>query len=245
MNTTRVSPFPQTQWTALVSICREGPPEDRRQALEILCRDYWYPLYAFARKCGSGRQDAEDLTQGFFHYLLERDLFSSASQNLGRLRTFLITAFQRHMGDVRDRGRALKRGGGLEIFSLDVDEAERNFGEPATALTPHEIFDRNWALTVLQAALQQLKEAEARSGREMQFVVLEPFLNPRSSIAGNYDTVADELGMTGETARKAVSRLRVRFRDVLREQIAATLSFPTEEQVDAELDALKGALRGG
>jgi len=245
MNTTRISPFPQTQWTALVSICREGPPGDRRRALEILCRDYWYPLYAFARKCGSGRQDAEDMTQGFFHYLLERDLFSSASQELGRLRTFLITAFQRYMGDVRDRGRALKRGGGLEILSLDVDEAERNFGEPVEALTPHEIFDRNWALTLLQASLQQLREAETRSGREMQFAVLEPFLNPRSTVVGNYEVVMEGLGMTEESARKAVSRLRIRFRDVLREQIAATLSFPTEELVDAELDALKGALRGG
>lgn len=245
MNTTRVSHFPQTQWTALVSICREGPPEDRRQALEILCRDYWYPLYAFARKCGNDRSDAEDLTQGFFHYLLERDLFSFASEELGRLRTFLITAFQRYVGDVKDRGRALKRGGGVEILSLDVDEAERNFGEPVASLSPHEIFDRNWALTVLHSALRQLKESEMRSGRERQFAVLEPFLNPRSTDAGNYETVTDELDMSPETARKAVSRLRVRFRDVLREQIAATLSFPTEEQVDEELDALKGVLRGG
>ncbi|MES2438976.1 MAG: hypothetical protein V4584_07910 [Verrucomicrobiota bacterium] len=244
MKTTRISSFPQTQWTALVSICRDGPPEDRRLALEMLCRDYWYPLYAFARKCGNSRQDAEDLTQGFFHYLLERDLFSSASQELGRLRTFLLTAFQRYGGDVREKGRALKRGGGWEILSLDVDEAERHFGEPAAGLTPHELFDRHWALTVLHGALQKLREAEEAAGRARQFSALEPFLNPRAPTEGNYETAARELGMSGEAARKVVSRLRVRFRDLLRGQIAGTLSFPTEELIDGELDALKDALRG-
>ncbi|GAA5131768.1 sigma-70 family RNA polymerase sigma factor [Luteolibacter yonseiensis] len=227
----------------LVDVCREGAPELRQRALETLCHNYWYPLYAFARRTGNGRQDAEDLTQGFFQYLLERGLFSSASQELGKLRTFLLTAFQRYAGDVRERGLALKRGGGYEILSLDVDEAERNFGEPAEALTPHEIFDHQWAMTVLLGALGTLREEEDGAGRGTQFAILEPFLNPRSEAGGNYADAADALGMSGEAARKVVSRLRGKFRDILRRQIGDTLRFPTDEQVDAELTALKRALR--
>ncbi len=244
MKTTRISPFPQTQWTMLVDVCREGAPELRQRALEALCREYWFPLYAFARRTGNNRQDAEDLTQGFFHYLLERGLFSAASQELGKLRTFLLTAFQRYAGDVRDRGQALKRGGGCEILSLDVDEAERHFGEPAESLTPYEIFDRHWAMTVLRATLHQLREAEEGAGRGDQFAILEPFLNPKSAVEGNYADAANTLGMNAEATRKAVSRLRGRFRDLLRRQIGDTLRFPTEEQVDVELTALKTAVRG-
>ena len=243
MKTTRISPFPQTQWTMLVDVCRDGAPELRQRALETLCRDYWFPLYAFARRAGNSRQDAEDLTQGFFQYLLERGLFSTASQELGKLRTFLLTAFQRYAGDVRDMKLALKRGGGHEILSLDVGEAERHFGEPAESLTPHEIFDHQWAMTVLHGTLRQLREAEDDAGRGGQFAILEPFLNPKSEAEGNYTDAADALGMNGEATRKAVSRLRGKFRDLLRRQIGDTLRFPTEEQVDAELTVLKAALR--
>lgn len=243
MNTTCVSPFPVTQWTAIVDLRNQGTPEEQRRALDKLCRDYWYPLYSFARRSGKRRPDAEDLTQGFFGYLLEKDLFASANQELGKLRTFLLTAFQRYMGGVRDRENAEKRGGGQPVFSLDVDEAERHFGEPSDTLTPHEIYDRQWALSVLGKSLEALAKSEKSAARFEQYVLLEPFLNPRTQDEGNYESAALALGTTQEAARKAVSRLRSRFRDLLRQQIAETLRFPSESQIDEELLALKNALR--
>jgi RNA polymerase sigma-70 factor (ECF subfamily) len=246
MTAAHASPFPVTQWTVLVNGCRSKDPVDRQQALEALCRDYWYPLYAFARRQGSSREDAEDLTQGFLCYLLERDLFASASQELGRMRTFLLTIFQRYIGDARTRDRAQKRGGGQTVFSLDLrDGEERYINEPADTVTPEALFDRSWAMSLLAAALHQLGESEQQSGRGRIFEALEPFLNPAAVAEGSYDATAAELGMNSEAVRKAVSRLRQKFRECLRTQIAATLHLPDEAQVDEELMALKMALRGG
>jgi RNA polymerase sigma-70 factor (ECF subfamily) len=244
MSTTRSSPFPVTQWTAVVNVCRSGDPEARLRALERLCAEYWYPLYAFARRQRQSREDAEDLTQGFFRYLLERDLFSSADPALGRLRTFLLTIFQRYIGDVRGRDQALKRGGGQEIFSLDAEEAERRYAEePADKETPEQLFDRSWAASVLHSAFLELGEGERAAGKGRQFEVLESFLNPQAVADGNYEEAAKALGMSPEAVRKAVSRLRGKFRDCLRGQIAATLRDPSEVQVDEELTALRAALR--
>lgn len=245
MSTGMPSPFPATQWTAVVHLCRDGSPEARQAALERLCADYWYPLYVFARRQGHPRPDAEDLTQGFFHYLLERDLFSAASQELGKLRTFLLTVFQRYIGDVRGREQAQKRGGGKELLSLDVGYAESRYeAEPQDFATPVAYYDRSWAMSVLYAALHDLGEGERRSGRGEQFAVVETFLNPAAVAEGNYDAAAAKLGMSGEAVRKVVSRLRAKFRDCLRQQIAGTLHEPTPAQVDEELVALKSALRG-
>lgn len=245
MKTTRSSPFPVTQWTAVVSVCSSGNLEDRQRALDSLCTDYWYPIYAFARRQGRSRHDAEDLTQGFFHYLLERDLFSLAQPELGKLRTFLLTIFQRYTGDVREREQALKRGGGQEVFSLDADEADRRYGnEPADVTTPEALFDRSWAMSILEGALHELGEGERKAGKGPQFEILECFLSPRAVADGNYEAAAGELEMNAEAVRKSVSRLRARFRDCLRQQIARTLHEPDDAQVDEELKALKAALRG-
>jgi RNA polymerase sigma-70 factor (ECF subfamily) len=207
--------------------------------------DYWYPLYAFARRQGRNREDAEDLTQGVFHYLLKHDKFSSADPALGKLRTFLLKIFKRYNGDVRSRDQAVKRGGGQEIFSLNAEEAERRFrDEPAEKGTPEEFFDRRWAMSIIEAALHELGEGEKKSGKGRQFELLESFLNPEMAAKGNYDAAAKELGMNAEAVRKMVSRLREKFRDCLRCQIAATLCDPSDTQVDEELTALKAALRG-
>lgn len=244
MKTTRLSPFPQTQWTALVKVCREGAPDHRRDALETLCRDYWMPLYSFARRSGSRRQDAEDLTQGFFHYLLDRELFARANQEAGKLRTFLLTAFQRYASDVRSRAWALKRGGGREIVALDALEAERQFEVPGDELSAEELYDRQWARTLLRGTLEHLRTSETTAGRGEAFRVLETFLKPSATADGNYDTAAAALGLSPEAARKAVSRLRGKFRELLRGRIAETLIDPSKEQVDEELMALKSAMRG-
>jgi RNA polymerase sigma-70 factor (ECF subfamily) len=242
MNTTRTPGFPATRWTVVMQVYQEEDLQTREEALGTLCSEYWLPLYAFSRRSGHSSNDAEDLTQGFFVYLLERDLFSAADPDLGRLRTFLLTAFQRYMGDVRERGRALKRGGGQIHFPLDVDAAERHFAEPAERLTPVELYDQHWALSVLQGTLDELSAAETTSGRASQFQVLEPFLNPASETAAEYPAVALILGIRETATRKAVSRLRQRFRETLRSRIVATLHNPTPEQIDEELRALKAAL---
>lgn len=245
MTATHPSPFPVTQWTLLVEGCRAQDPERRRRALEALCGSYWYPLYVFARRQGGTREDAEDLTQGFFHYLLEKNLFASASQELGKLRTFLLTVFQRYIGDARARDRALKRGGGIAPVSLDLREGEERYVcEPADLRTPEALYDRSWAMALLGRSLEELGRNEGLAGRGAQFAVLEPFLNAAAVADGNYDAAASSLGMNGDAVRKAVSRLRKKFREVLREQIGSTLHEPDEAQVDEELLALKQALRG-
>jgi RNA polymerase sigma factor (sigma-70 family) len=245
MSSGQPSPFPVTQWTVVVDVCRGGSPADRQAALERLCADYWYPLYVFARRQGHPHPDAEDLTQGFFQYLLERDLFASASQELGKLRTFLLTVFQRYIGDVRGREQAQKRGGGKEQLSLDAELAERRYeAEPRDVATPEAHFDRSWAMSVLHAALHELGDSERAAGRGEQFAAVEVFLSPTAVAEGNYETAAAALGMNGEAVRKIVSRLRAKFRDCLRRQIAATLHEASAAQVDEELMALKAALRG-
>lgn len=242
MNPTGTPEFPATRWSVVLQVCQEGNPQTREKALGMLCREYWRPLYAFSRRSGHSTHDAEDLTQGFFSYLLERDLFSAADPDLGRLRTFLLTAFQRYMGDVRERGSALKRGGGQTHVPLDVDVAESQFAEPTERLTPVEFYDQHWALSVLQGTLDELSAAEAASGRVSQFQVLEPFLNPASESMADYSAAASILGIRETAARKAVSRLRQRFRETLRSRIAATLHDPTPKQIDEELLALKASL---
>lgn len=245
MTAAHSSPFPVTQWTLLVDGCRAQDPELRRRSLEELCRTYWYPLYVFARRQGGTREDAEDLTQGFFHYLLEKDLFAAASQDLGKLRTFLLTIFQRYIGDARARDRALKRGGGQTLVSLDLREGEERYlHEPADPVTPEALYDRSWAMALLAKSLAELGAGESAAGRGAHFTVLEPFLNASAVAEGNYETAARTLGMNAEAVRKAVSRLRRKFREALRHQIAATLDEPSEQQVDEELLALKEALRG-
>ncbi len=217
----------------------------RKQALADLCRDYWYPLYAFARRQGRSQEDAEDLTQGFFIHALERDVFSLADRNLGTLRTFLLKIFQRYMGDMRDRERALKRGGGREHLSLDLEGGENLYAaDLATGESPELLFDRTWAQSLLRAAHAYLAASEQEAGRGQQFEIFQAFLTPDSVAEQGYESVASASGMTPEAIRQAVSRLRKKFRKALREAIAATLHEPDEARIDEELQALRVALGG-
>ncbi len=214
-----------------------------RQALAGLCRDYWYPLYAFARRAGQNLHDAQDLTQGFFGEILEHNLFAAAEREKGRLRTFLLTAFRRYMGDVREKEQTFKRGGGQEHLSLNLDEGEdRYVREPADHVTPEMLYERSWALTVLKGALKDLSAEEERAGRGAQCALLEGFLSPESTGESDYAAASATLKMTEEAVRKTVSRLRKKFRDCLRRQIADTLDAPSERQIDDELASLGAAL---
>lgn len=238
------SQFPPTQWTAVVGPCQSPDEPSRMAAMETLCGDYWYPLYAFARRSGADHTDAEDVTQSFFHYLVKRDLIAGADQRLGKLRTFLLTAFQRHIRDVRNQARALKRGGGQEVFALDMEGGEERYArEAGEELSPEEIFDRGWALSVLEAALRDLRTQEEAAGKGTIFHGLEPFLNPLTAADISGSAAAEALGLSPEAARKAISRLREKFRGCLRSRISSTLRDPADALVDAELTALKTALR--
>lgn len=236
--------FPITCWTAVVQLCQADDADARQKALADICRDYWYPLYAFARRIGHSTHDAEDLTQGFFIYLVEQNPLTHANRELGRLRTFLLTVFQRYISDVEDRKRAQKRGGHQEIVSLDLLNAEERYlHEPADPVTPETLFERSWALHVLRSALDTLRQSEAKEGRSALFEAIAPFLDPEATASASTETAAQNLGLSVEAVRQTISRLRRKFRDVLRQQIAGTLNAPSEVEIDEELTALQAALR--
>jgi RNA polymerase sigma factor (sigma-70 family) len=243
-NTNAKHEFPKTRWTAVVQLCQADNEAARGEALAGICRDYWYPLYAFARRIGHSQHDAEDLTQSFFIYLVEHNPLATASRELGKLRTFLIAVFRRHIGDVKDRQRAQKRGGRQEFVSLDLLDAEdRYLLEPADPATPESIFERSWALHVLRGALETLRQSEIREGRSRTIDVITPFLDPETTASTSTEDAAHVLGMSNEAMRQTISRLRRKFRDILRQQIAATLHEPGEAEIDDELTALQAALR--
>lgn len=236
--------FPPTHWTVVIQAGDVNNEPEARKALASLCQTYWYPLYAFARRQGLAPHDAQDATQGFFAYLLDRNLFAKADRTLGTLRTFLLTAFTRFCGRLRAKDRAQKRGGGQAVLSLDADfdTGERRYSaEPSHNITPEQVYSATWAHSVLDAARENLEQTEKSSGRGKAFKALEGFLE-RNGQDGGYESVDSSLGLSPEAVRQAVSRLRRRYREAVRDQIASTLSQPTEEQIEQEMSALRAAL---
>lgn len=231
--------FRTTHWSLVVAAGADSTPEGRA-ALESLCGTYWDPLYAFARRSGADREAARDLVQGFFAELLEKDRLRQADRERGRFRTFLIAAFRHHWSHERDRARALKRGGGRAALPLDFDTGEdRYLREPSDGRTPDRVFERRWALTVLDAAVARLRDEHDAAGR------LDLFDALRGTIAaGGADTpwadVGARLGMTEGAVKVAAHRLRRRYREVLRETVAGTVATPSE--VDDEIRHLMDAL---
>ncbi|HEY2343657.1 MAG TPA: sigma-70 family RNA polymerase sigma factor [Chthoniobacteraceae bacterium] len=239
------SAFPPTRWTAVIAVQKRGDTTSTSKALAELCEIYWYPLYSFARRLGYNPHDCQDLTQGFFCYVVDKDLFSTADRDLGKLRTFLLTTFRRYLSGVRDHDKATKRGGQAQVVSLDLEVGEKRYAdEPVDSTTPENLFERNWAYSVLRSALEALAEAEKKAGRGPQYDILAPFLSPEFEVCDSYEVVGARLGVSEAGARQAVSRLRRKFRDLLRAQIADTLRDPTGEQVNEELIALREALQG-
>jgi len=239
------SAFPATQWTAVVELQKKNGSVAAGLALEELCKKYWQPLYSYARKIGYSQHDAQDLTQGFFSYVVNKELFSSADREIGRLRTFLLTTFSRYIFDIKDYQNAAKRGGTLPPLSLDASEGEEQYAgvEPRDAATPESEFERNWALTVLQCTLREVAAREKEAGHGRQFEALEPFLSIESACEKTYAEAAGTLRISEESVRQAVHRLRLKFRKCLREQIAQSLANPTEELITEEMSALRDALR--
>jgi RNA polymerase sigma-70 factor (ECF subfamily) len=233
--------FPTTHWSRILRAADPAAP-DAREALVSLCTAYWYPLYTLIRRHGHPPEAASDLTQDYFVRLLERGVLGAADRSRGRFRAFLRTDCGFFLSHRREKDRALKRGGGIVTVSIDARDAEaRYLREPADDLTPERLFDRSWALTLLDRVLEQLAQEYGGSGRGALFERLQ-FVLTDGSGSVPYATVAAQLGTTETAVQAAVRRLRRRYRTILREQIGATLDDPTEAAIDDEIRALFTAL---
>jgi RNA polymerase sigma-70 factor (ECF subfamily) len=211
-----------------------------REALADLCGAYWYPLYAYVRRRGHAPEQAQDLTQDFFAYVLERDLLAKADPDRGRFRSFLRAVCTHYLADQRDRQNARKRGGGRPVLPIDTLDAEGRYArEPAHDLTAERIFDRTWALTLLGRVFDQLRREYDDAGRAATFEELRAVLT-RGPESVPYATIAGRLGMNEGAVRVAVHRLRRRYGMLLRQEIAATVDDPAD--VDDEIRALFAAL---
>ena len=235
--------FKPTRWSLVL---RAGDARDPAAlaALDELCRAYWQPLCAFARRRGLGPEDAEDATQSFFALILEKHTLAQADPQRGKLRTYLLTAFTRHLINLDAHRSAEKRGGGRAPISLEAAAEEgRADLEPSDAHTPERFFHRQWALTVLAKTLAVLEAQWAADGHANEFIALRPFLDFAEEESGpSYATVAAQLGSTTGAARVAVHRLRKRYRETLFAEIAETLDDPSPEAIKEEIQALFAAL---
>jgi RNA polymerase sigma-70 factor (ECF subfamily) len=233
--------FPTTHWSRVAHAVDPAAPE-ARAALAELCAAYWYPLYAFIRRKGHGPDEALDLTQDYFARLLETGVLASADHRRGRFRAFLRTDCGFFLSRHREWRRALKRGGGRAALPIDARDAEgRYLLEPSDATTPERLFDRAWALNLLDDVLKQLAREHAGTGRTAQFQVLQGAI-ARQSGEGSYSDLAAQLGTSEGAVQQAVQRLRKRYRAVLRERIAETLEDPGEAAIDDEIRDLFAAL---
>lgn len=231
--------FVTTRWTVVLAAGHRGTAESEA-ALATLCETYWYPLYAYARRRGSSPEDAQDLTQGFFARLLEKEYVKAADRERGRFRSFLLIAFKRFMAKDWQEKRALKRGGSRVALPLELGDAESKYSlEPSHDVTPEKIYERRWALTVLDRALASLRERYAKEGKEGVFESLKGFLAGASEGA-SYTEAGRVLDLGEGAVKVAVHRLRARFRELLRREVAHTVSTPDE--VEDELRHLREAL---
>ena len=233
--------FNTTHWSVVLA-AGDTRSATALAALEELCRTYWFPLYAYVRRRGNSPEEAQDLTQEFFLQLLEKDSVRRAEPARGKFRSFLLTSLKHFLCNDRERGQTQKRGGQAAILSLNDDSAEERYQlEPATTLTPDKLYDRRWAITILEHALQRIREEEVRAGRENQFDLLKPFLSNDSS-GDTYKTVAPKLEMTANAVGVAVHRLRQRYGEEIRNQIAQTVT--TAVELEQEMRELFVALSG-
>ena len=230
--------FPTTRWSR-VARAGDRAGDDARAALAELCAAYWYPIYAMIRRMGHA--DALDLTQGYFARLLEKPVIAAADPARGRFRAFLRADCGHYLGDCRDRQQAEKRGGGRSSLSIDARDAEgRYILEPADDLAPDRLFDRAWALTLLGRAVDRLAADYAAAGRGAVFERLQGALTGGGKVP--YARVATDLGLTEAAVQQAANRLRRRYREALRDEIAATLDDPSDGAVQAEMRDLFDAL---
>jgi RNA polymerase sigma-70 factor (ECF subfamily) len=224
----------------VVLAAKDKSSPDSAAALEALCRAYWYPLYAFVRRQGQPACDAQDLTQEFFARLLAKDYLAAAAQEKGRFRTFLRVALKRFLANEWDRARRLKPGGGHTPLSLDTEMGEERYrAEGSDGLPPDRLYERRWAMTLLEQTLGRLRAEHAAAGKTAEFERLKGVLMAERGTI-EYGTLGAELGLSEGAARVAVHRLRKRFRQLFRAAVTDTVSGP--EEVDDELRYLVGIL---
>ena len=211
-----------------------------QQALETLCGNYWYPLYAYVRRQGHSAHDAQDLTQAFFARLLEKNYLGDVQREKGRFRSFLLASLKHFLANEWDREQALKRGGGKRLIALDEDSAESRYKlEPKDEVSADKIYERRWALTLLDQVLAKLRGEFEKDGKLDQFETLKQYLSAgRTSVS--YAQAGDKLGMNEGAIKVAVHRLRKRYRELLRAEIAQTVA--TASEVEAEIRYLFAAL---
>lgn len=232
--------FATTRWSIVVAAGHRSSP-DSRQALESLCTAYWQPLYAYVRRRVPDVNEAQDLTQAFFAELLDKNYVGSATPERGRFRSFLLTAFKHFVGKEWEKAKALKRGGGRAPISLDFQSADSTLRiEPAAGLTAEQLYDRQWAIALLDRIMERLQNEYQEAGKLEHFTALRGFII--GDHAGDtYAQVAARLEMTEAAAKKVGSRMRQRYRALLREEIAQTVSSPDE--VDDEIRSLFAILK--
>ncbi|MGH7950620.1 MAG: RNA polymerase sigma factor [Limisphaerales bacterium] len=231
--------FVTTQWSAVLTAGRSDSTH-ARVALEKLCRVYWFPIYAFVRRQGNSSHDAQDLTQEFFARLLEKNYFAAADQSKGRFRSFLLASLKHFLANEWDKAKAQKRGGGQMLIPIDFTNAETSCGlELADNFSADKIFERRWALTLLEQVLKRLRAEYVRAGKEKLFGQLKPTLTEESR-AVRYAEIAARLDMSEGAIKVAVHRLRTRYRELLRAEISDTVASANE--IDDEIKNLFAAL---
>ena len=230
--------FETTHWSR-VHAAGEAAGVESKRALAALCRAYWYPIYAYARRRGIGRDEAADLTQGFFAQVIEQNIVRGADPGRGKFRSYLLGVFKHYLSHEWARAHAQKRGGDRRLIPLDPHDAEARFGlEPSHDVTAEKLYERQWALRLLELALEDLALQCARDGKQRHFELFKPFLSGGTS--AEYLDAGAKLGMSEGAARVMVHRLRVQYRRLLREHIRRTVETP--EQIDEEIHCLFSAM---
>jgi RNA polymerase sigma factor (sigma-70 family) len=229
--------FTQTRWTLILRAEKDQSPA-ARAALDYLCARYWPSIYAFLRRKGYGRHDAEDLTQGFLSKVLETRSISRADPSMGRFRNFLLRMLKDYLVDEVRRREALKRGGPNRFGDLPFHEAEELYlTEPDPGLSPEEVFDRGWAASLMESAYQKLEAEFEKEGQRDRFLLLKPFIAQEASKA-DCENLAEQLKITPKSASVTVYRLRTRFRHFIRDEVLSTVA--DAEAVNAEFMDLFG-----
>ena len=230
--------FATTRWTVVARAWEHDSPE-AVEALEWLCRVYWYPLYAYVRRRGHTEDDAKDLTQEFFARLLKHKYLQFVDRNRGRFRSFLLSSLKHFIINEWNKARREKRGGGQQLISLDAEETETRFrAEPADDQSPDKAFDRRWALVLLDRVLDHLRDEYTSVGQAQVFEELKFTLTGEEG-EGSYAEIGQRLGITEGNLKQKVYRLRKRYRELLREEIAQTVNI---EAIDEEMRHLFAAL---